>query len=253
MELLRRDDVPGWAFRSPLCRISVWVHWPDGYLPSVYDEKTDLCEEIWFEFRQLTCELWERMIYDCVDTEVPEKYRARLSHRDGAMDMYDLVRLDIYRARKFALRHMLAGTNAVENLSYGPDGGLTDESMEDVYRIHPRILDAAMRKHSIFPDRMDDAERAEIDRQCQDLFMDRGTVKNPHPWVSFYCNAVSLWDKLGMTVKDTMSLPFEAYNALSYMVGRDNHYTSESMKKETGGGGPTGRSQHRQLQRAGLM
>lgn len=193
-------------------RYSIWVY--DGSeIIQVYEEKMPNTEEIWFEFYNFSYLYWNLLQELCCDECVGKVF------------------FNSFKIRKFLISYLLCDTNMDIVLQREENGKLTEETMKQIYRIHPRILRVLFDKFNLFPVELSQDEEMEIEKQCMKLFGKGESVQNPHPLVMTYCNLVTFWDKLGLNYWDLMKMPNNLVNQLKRMAAMDNDFHSQNLKQ----------------------
>ena len=205
-----RFDIRGFRNKETE-RHSVWVYM-DGTLPKVYENEQPNTEEVWFDFYKFNHFYWTLLENECIDDT-----------KRGSFYNYN-------KLKKFMLGRMLCATSLDWVLiEYGNDGILTEDSLQSVMSIHPRILRVLMDKIDILPNPMDKEDERELERQCSILFGKGEGVTNPHQYITMYCNLSAFWEKFGMNYFDILNLPQDVFSALKKVMMLENTNRSAKM------------------------
>lgn len=188
-------------------RYSVWVYDAPEMI-QVFGEPTPNTKEIWFEFYEITLVQWKHLEQDCLSV-------VKINEHEQSF-FYNFKKIKI-----FCLKHLLKDTNyPVEIVRDGEE--LTDESLENVLKIHPRIWREIFNKFSIFNDEKSPEEEKRIAKECSLIFGAGKTVNNPHPDIILYCDMIAFWDKFGLNYFDIQNLPKGLFYTLKRMIDSDN-------------------------------
>lgn len=196
-------------------RYSVWVYEnKDGV--KVYDQQKPNTEQVWFQFNEFSHLYW-KMLEDYAVVQQNGKYFYNFNN-----------------VKLFMIKYLFSNTNLPQiKFERNNDGSLTQESLEKVMKIHPRILRAIMDNLDIFPQEMTRQEDRELKRQCMQLFGKGQAVNNPNKWVTIYCNLTSFWDKFGLNLYDIMKLPRDSYLMLHKIMMLEIDSKNKEMERQS--------------------
>ena len=195
-------------------RVSCWVFIKDSNLIDVFEKETANTEEIWIEFYEMNHFFWSLAEETCLD-EIK-----------GFNDRDTIVLYNNFRLKKFFIKYMIKDW-CFDELERNLDGSLTDDSMNMIFRLHPNILKTLLNGY-IYKSGFTIEEEGQIQKQCYLLFDKGQGVKNPHKYISLYCDLVSFWNKFGLNYFDIQRLPQDVCDGLRKIMNSENKI--ETMK-----------------------
>ena len=201
-------------------RYSVWVY-DAPQIIQVFDEPTPNTKEIWFEFYDITLVQWKYVEQNCVKI-------VKINENEQSF-FYNFK--DI---KMFCLKHLLKDTNYPIKIERVHDE-LTDETLEQVLSIHPRILREIFYKFSIFDGEKSPEEEKRISKECALIFGAGKAVNNPHQDIILYCDLVAFWDKFGLNYFDVQNLPKNVFYTLKKMIDNETSFRNKETKKVNSG------------------
>lgn len=197
-------------------RYSVWVY-DEPEIIQVFDDPVPNTVELWFEFYDISLTQWKYMEHTCLNEVKINKYEKTFFYNFSKIKM-------------FCMRHLLKDTNYPIEIKRDNDG-ITEETLERVLKIHPRIWRSIFSKFSIFEEEKTPEEEKRIAKECSLIFGSGKAVSNPHPDIILYCDLIAFWDKLGLNYFDLQNLPKPLYYTLKRMIDVDNSMKNkESME-----------------------
>ena len=194
-------------------RYDLWVY--DGnQVIQVYEKQTPNTDHIWFQFYTFSYLYWKMMENTCVQ------------------DIKGNFYYNFNKIRQFMINYLLCGTNIPGIvLKRKNDGTLTEQSMDSVMKIHPRILRSLFNLINIFPEKMTHKQEKQLQKQCAILFGQGDSVTNPNKWIVIYCNLMSFWDKFGLNYFDILKLPSETFFMLKKIMGLESDFKNKDIQK----------------------
>lgn len=197
-------------------RYSVWVY-EDSNPIQVFDEYTPNTTEIWFEFYDISLVQWKRLEEECLQVVVENEHEQSF--------FYNFNKIKI-----FCLKYLLRNTNYPIDIVKGEDG-LTKETMDKIFQIHPRILRELFYKVSVFEGEKTPEEEKKLAKECALIFGAGKAVNNPHKDIILYCDLLAFWEKFGLNYFDVQRLPRSVFYSLKKMMNMDNDFKARETSK----------------------
>lgn len=199
-------------------KISCWVYKESGKQPYVFEEQKPNTQRLDFYFYNMNHYFWTLIQQDCI-------------LQQQGVNEFDMIY--IYNTRKlkeYILRFMYKGSNLDFEVYRNEDGMLDDESMEKIYKIHPRILKIVLQQY-VYRAGFTEEQNGKIQKQCYLLFDKGQGISNPHWTVSLYCDLVAFWQKFGLNYYDIQRLPQEVFDGLRRILNADNELTASKIAR----------------------
>lgn len=198
-------------------RVSCWVFIKDERFIEIFNKEMPNTEEIWIEFYEMNHYFWSLAEETCVD-EI-----------QGHNERDVIVLYNNFRLKKFFIKYMIKDWCFGE-LKRNLDGSLTDESVNYVFRLHPNILKTLLNGYT-YKSGFTLEEEGKIQKQCYLLFDKGQGIKNPHKYISLYCDLVSFWSKFGLNYFDIQKLPQDVYDGLRKIMNSENQIDSMKLNR----------------------
>ena len=113
---------------------------------------------------------------------------------------------------------------------------LTEESYNEVIKIHPRILRQVLSLVDVFEREKTKEEEKELAKDCALIFGKNEGVVNPHPDIVLYCDLIAFWDKFGLNYFDIQKLPKELFYRLKNMMNLESSFKYKEPPKTPANG-----------------
>lgn len=194
--------------------VKLWCH-ADGGMVSVSREPVEGADEIVFTLWELSFHAWNYIDGKCYGF-------VRLGRDEIPVCDYCLMR-ELY------LRLSFRSWNLDEEMRFGDDGVLDDESHARLMRLHPKIL--RILSDGVFADAISEEDDVRIGRQASQLFGKGGSVQNPHPMISLYATLSEMWSKFGLNYFDLKRLPMRERNVLRRIASIENQIRMQELDK----------------------
>lgn len=202
-------------------RYNLWVYDREDNLQVFTQEKPNTVH-LWFQFYAISNLYWKIMESFCV-----EKIKGFSFYNHTEMKF-------------FVIKYLFCRTNIPNiKLQRLRNGQLTQESFQNLMKIHPRIWRSLFEIIKIFPEQLDKETEKSLEKQCSILFGQNKPVSQPHDWIITYCNLVAFWDKFGMNYYDILRLPQETFLFLKKIMSLESDYRNKSLSSNKSSHSPT--------------
>jgi hypothetical protein len=147
---------------------------------------------------------------------------------------------DYLSYKSFILKNMLSWWSLDIELKRDEFGCLTNESHENVLKIHPSLLNHFLWAYDEVCE-IPDEDTQKITDQCHNLFR-KGSkgISDADESISVYCNLTGFWEKLGLNYFDIQKLPDDLFNKLNLILRKDNEIQIKEFEKMNKSSGKTG-------------
>lgn len=138
---------------------------------------------------------------------------------------------DYLSYKTFILKNLLSWWSLDIELKRDEFGSLTNESYENVLKVHPSVLNHFLGVYDETCEISDVTTQKIID-QCHNLFR-RGSkgISDADDSISVYCNLTGFWEKLGLNYFDIQKLPDDLFNKLNLILKKDNEIQVKEFEK----------------------
>lgn len=211
---LFQNDTYTFCHDKKIKKYKLWVYIDGDNEPLVFYDYKPNTECIYFSFYSFSYYYWKLIQGQCI-------------YKINNEFFYNFHKLKL-----FMINYLLFDTNVPGVIiERKQDGRLTENSLNSVLSIHPRILRVLFDKINLFPQELSKEEKEDIEKQCLQLFGKGKSIMNPHPQIVTYCNLISFWEKFGLNYHDVMKMPYELFLSLKKIMSLDNEYKSQSINK----------------------
>lgn len=149
---------------------------------------------------------------------------------------------DYLSYKSFVLRNLLSWWSLDIELKRDEFGTLTEESYENVLKIHPSILNYFLGVYDETYE-ISDTDNQKIIDQCHNLFREGSKgITDADDSISTYCNLTGFWEKFGLNYFDIQRLPDDLFNKLNLIMRKDNEIQVKKFEKinKSSSGKPSG-------------
>lgn len=138
---------------------------------------------------------------------------------------------DYLSYNSFVLKNMLSWCNLNIELKRDEFGTLTNESYNEILKLHPSILKYFLEEYGNVCD-IPEEETQKIIDQCHNLFR-KGSkgISDADESISVYCNLTGFWEKLGLNYFDVQKLPEDIFNKLNLILRKDNEIQIKEIER----------------------
>lgn len=195
--------------------VKCWVYITKDKL-YVYQEQKPNTMQFYIKFFSMNHYFWNMIQQNCVQTQQGNNEK-------------DLI--TIYNSRKLKqliIKYMIKEWSFPYNIERNVDGSLTEETLQNFYKIHPRIIESLVDNY-VYRSGFTDEEQGKIQKQCYLLFDKGQGISDPHWSVSLYCDLISFWQKFGLNYFDIQMLPQDIYDGLRKVMSSQIEINNSKM------------------------